>query len=230
MITVRPSDERGHARHGWLDSRHTFSFAEYYDPRFMGFSDLRVINDDWVDPGAGFGAHPHQDMEIITYVLEGAIEHRDTMNNVSRLNAGEIQVMSAGTGVLHSEYNASDKARLNFLQIWIMPNERGARPRYAQKDFSASRGITRVVSPDGADGSLAIRQTANIYRIALDNETQKFETANKRVYYIQVARGEMNINGTALTAGDGAYIGGEDLLVFEAPGMADALLFELRGK
>lgn len=230
MIKVRPSNERGHARHGWLDSRHTFSFAEYYDPRFMGFSDLRVINDDWVDPGAGFGAHPHQDMEIITYVLEGAIEHRDTMNNVSTLRAGEIQVMSAGTGILHSEYNASDRDRLNFLQIWIIPDVQGAQPRYAQKDFSDAHGITRVVSPDGADGSLAIRQTANIHRIALNNETRQFETTDQRVYYVQIARGELILNGTPLNAGDGAFIGGEERLVLETATTVDALLFELRGR
>lgn len=160
MITLRPSAERGHARHGWLDSRHSFSFASYFDPEHMGVSDLRVLNEDRVAPGAGFGAHPHRDMEIITCVLDGAIEHRDTMDHQTRLRAGEVQVMSAGTGIRHSEFNASTTDPLHFLQIWIIPEHRGGEPRYAQKDFSGAGGHTLLVSPDGRDGSLPIRQDA----------------------------------------------------------------------
>lgn len=229
MINVRLSNERGHAKHGWLDSRHTFSFAEYYDPKFMGFSDLRVINDDWVDGGAGFGAHPHKDMEIITYVLDGSIAHKDTMNNVSQLKSGEVQVMSAGTGVFHSEFNASQTDRLNFLQIWVLPNETGAEPRYAQKDFSAAKGVTLVVSPDGRAGSLPIRQDANVYQVKLEQEKAVFHPGEGRVYYVQVARGEMTLNDTRLSSGDGAYVTGEEVLEIEAENSVEALLFELRG-
>lgn len=229
MINVRLSNERGLAKHGWLDSRHTFSFAEYYDPKFMGFSDLRVINDDWVDGGAGFGAHPHKDMEIITYVLDGSIAHKDTMNNVSQLKSGEVQVMSAGTGVFHSEFNASQTDKLNFLQIWVLPNETGAEPRYAQKDFSAAKGVTLVVSPDGRAGSLPIRQDANVYQVKLEQEKAVFHPGEGRVYYVQVARGEMTLNDTRLSSGDGAYVTGEEILEIEAENSVEALLFELRG-
>ncbi|WP_152207377.1 pirin family protein [Marinobacter changyiensis] len=230
MINVRFSNERGHAKHGWLDSRHTFSFAEYYDPQFMGFSDLRVINDDWVDGGAGFGAHPHKDMEIITYVLEGTIAHKDTMNNVSQLQTGEVQVMSAGKGVFHSEFNASETEKLNFLQIWIIPNEAGSEPRYAQKDFSGAKGITLVVSPNGRAGSVPIRQDANVYQVKLEGEKAVFHPGEGRVYYVQVARGEMTLNETPLASGDGAYITGEEELEIEADKSVEALLFELRGR
>lgn len=229
MIKPRPANERGHAQHGWLDSRHTFSFAGYYDPAFMGYSDLRVINDDWVAPGAGFGTHPHRDMEIITYVLEGSIAHRDTMNNVSQLKAGEIQVMSAGRGVMHSEYNASPTERLNFLQIWILPNVSGVEPRYGQQDFSNLRGINRVVGPDGTAGALPIRQDASLYQLRLDSESARFEADPDRLYYLQVARGELDVNGVPLAAGDGAYLAEEQALSFSAGAGVDALLFELRG-
>ncbi|MCG2581335.1 MAG: pirin family protein [Marinobacter sp.] len=228
MIKVRAGNDRGHAKHGWLDSRHSFSFAEYYDPAFMGFSDLRVINDDWVDPGAGFGTHPHQDMEIITYVLEGTVEHRDTMNTHSRVIAGEVQIMSAGSGVRHSEYNASSTEPLNFLQIWIIPNQRDAEPRYGQKDFSDRAGITLMISPDGEEGSLPIRQDTRVYKILINSEALPFKPAPKRIYYVQIARGELSLNGTALTAGDGAYIVEEESLTFSADQQAEALLFELR--
>lgn len=230
MITVRLANQRGHAQHGWLDSHHSFSFANYYDPNYMGFSDLRVINDDWVAPGTGFDTHGHRDMEIITYVLEGTIAHRDTMNNVSQLKAGEIQVMSAGSGVQHSEYNASKTERLNFLQIWVLPNVSGVAPRYAQQDFSALSGINKVVSPDGSDGSLAIRQDANLYQLRLEQEEQSFNTAADRLYYLQVARGEVTLNGVAMSAGDGAYIAQEAQLSFKTDDRVDALLFELRGQ
>jgi len=229
MIHLRPANERGHAQHGWLDSHHTFSFANYYDPNFMGFSDLRVINDDRVAPGTGFGTHPHRDMEIITYVLNGTIEHRDTMNNVSQLKAGEIQVMSAGSGVAHSEYNASKTDALNFLQIWVMPNVSGVEPRYAQKDFSVLSGINKVVSPEGEGESLAIRQDANLYQVRLNEASETFETQTGRLYYLHVAQGELTVNEVAMSAGDGAYIDAEAVLILATDTSVDALLFELRG-
>lgn len=229
MIQLRRAGERGHAQHGWLDSHHTFSFANYYDPQFMGFSDLRVINDDWVAPGTGFGTHPHRDMEIITYVLQGSIEHRDTMNNVSQLHAGEIQVMSAGSGVAHSEYNASKTEPLNFLQIWVIPNVSGVEPRYAQKDFSALSGINKVVSPDGEGESMPIRQDANLYQVRLNEASQTFETQAGRLYYLHIAQGELRVNELAMSAGDGAYIDAEADLHLSTTSQVDALLFELRG-
>lgn len=229
MIHLRPANERGHAQHGWLDSHHSFSFANYYDPDFMGFSDLRVINDDSVAPGTGFGTHPHRDMEIITYVLNGTIEHRDTMNNVSQLKAGEIQVMSAGSGVAHSEYNASKTEPLKFLQIWIMPNVSGVEPRYAQKDFSALSGINLVVSPEGEAESLAIRQDARLYQVRLNAASESFNTQAGRLYYLHVAQGELTLNEVAMSAGDGAYIDAEAVLTLATDSSVDALLFELRG-
>lgn len=233
MITLRRSGERGHAEHGWLDSRHTFSFANYYDPRFMGVSDLRVINDDWVSPGAGFDTHPHRDMEIISYVLKGSIEHRDTMDNHRRLNAGELQVMSAGSGVRHSEYNPSPDERLNFLQIWIRPDRNGEEPRYAQKDFSDSRGITLMVSPDGQERSLPIRQDAYIYKVSLDQSSAEsasltFAARAGRMYYLHLARGTLSVNGTPMIAGDGATIRGQSSINFTSPASAEALLIDLR--
>ncbi|WP_038053408.1 pirin family protein [Thioalkalivibrio sp. ALJ1] len=229
MITLRPSAERGHALHGWLDSRHSFSFASYFDPEHMGVSDLRVLNEDQVAPGAGFGAHPHRDMEIITCVLDGAIEHRDTMDHQTRLRAGEVQVMSAGTGIRHSEFNASTTDPLHFLQIWIIPNRKGGEPRYAQKDFSGAGGIALLVSPDGRDGSLPIRQDACIHRLRLAHETTRFPADPGRVYYVQITRGELALNGQTMAAGDGATVRQEHGLEFTTDGKAEALLFDLRG-
>lgn len=228
MMVLRPAAERGHTHIGWLDSRHSFSFGSYYDPRFRGFSDLLVINDDRVQPGAGFGTHPHRDMEIISYVLEGSIEHRDSMGEHSRLSAGEVQVMSAGTGVRHSEYNASNSDPLRFLQIWIIPDRAGYEPRYAQQDFSESQGISLVVSPDGRDNSLPIRQNASIYQLKLSDQTEEFATSAERTYWLQVANGSMNVNGQDLEAGDGAAIWDEDRLRIGAKGSTDALLIDLR--
>lgn len=228
MMVLRPAAERGHTHIGWLDSRHSFSFGSYYDPRFRGFSDLLVINDDRVQPGAGFGTHPHRDMEIISYVLEGSIEHRDSMGEHSRLGAGEVQVMSAGTGVRHSEYNASNSDPLRFLQIWIIPDRAGYEPRYAQQDFSESQGISLVVSPDGRDNSLPIRQNASIYQLKLSDQTEEFATSAERTYWLQVANGSMNVNGQDLEAGDGAAIWDEDRLRIGAKGSTDALLIDLR--
>lgn len=228
MIVLRPAAERGHTRMEWLDSRHSFSFGGYHDPRFRGFSDLLVINDDRVQPGAGFGTHPHRDMEIISYVLEGAIEHRDSMGEHSRLQAGEIQVMSAGTGVRHSEYNASSSDPLHFLQVWIIPDRAGYEPRYAQKGCAGAKGITLVVSPDGDEDSLPVRQNASIYQLKLADQTEDFATRAERAYWLQVANGSMNVNGRALEAGDGAAIWDEDSLHIEVPESVDALLFDLR--
>ncbi|RDE22851.1 pirin family protein [Motiliproteus coralliicola] len=227
MLTLRPSLERGHANHGWLDSRHSFSFAEYYDPAHMGVSSLRVINEDWIDPGAGFEPHPHRDMEIITYVMQGQIEHRDTMGSHSVLRAGEVQAMSAGSGILHSEFNPSDTKQLHLLQIWIQPNQRGVTPRYDQKDFSDSQGITLLVSPDGRDGSLPIHQQASLYQIKLDNETAQFNAEPDRTYYLQLARGTLAVNNVPMEAGDGATLSGETQLSLTADQQAEALLFEL---
>jgi hypothetical protein len=229
MIDLRPGNERGYTRHSWLESRHSFSFANYFDPDHMGVSDLRVLNEDRVAPGAGFGAHPHRDMEIITYVLDGSIEHRDTMDHHSRLRAGEVQVMSAGTGIRHSEFNASATDPLHFLQIWIIPNRKGGEPRYAQKDFSDVEGHTLLVSPDGRDGSLATRQDACIHRLRLAHEATQFPANPGRVYYIQTTRGELTLNGQPMAAGDGATIRHERSLEFATNGAAEALLFDLRG-
>lgn len=230
MITIRPGEERGKADLGWLRSRHTFSFADYYDAKFTGVSDLRVMNDDWVTGGAGFGAHPHRNMEIISYVLEGAIAHKDTMGTHSELRAGEVQVMSAGSGVLHSEFNASKTEPLKFLQIWIMPDQENGEPSYDQRDFSSYQGITLVVSPDGRDQSPKIRQDARIYQVKLNGESASFSANADRVYYLQVARGAVDINGKSLSAGDGATIQGESSIEIAAEGQVDALLMDLRGR
>lgn len=227
MITVRSSHERGHAQHGWLNSRHTFSFSSYYDPNHMGVSVLRVINDDWVKPGYGFDVHPHRDMEIISYVLKGSIEHKDTLGMHSTLKAGEIQVMSAGTGIFHSEYNPSKTEELNFLQIWIQPNKMGVEPRYAQKDYSNSKGVTLVVSPNGEGDSLPINQNANVYKVDLNGESESFSAREELTYYLHVAKGNLKVNGITMTAGDGASIMKEMFIGFEALDQVEALLFEL---
>ncbi len=227
MIRLRRSHERGTGQFGWLHSRHTFSFANYYDTRHMGVSSLRVINDDWVKPGAGFDTHPHRDMEIISYILEGSIEHRDTMGFHTTLTAGDVQVMSAGTGILHSEFNPSKTEELNFLQIWIQPKQTGLTPRYTQSNYAESKGVTLIVSADGRDGSLAINQDANIYKINLVQQVTTFSANNKRRYYLHVARGTLEINGSLLTAGDGATIDRESFLNLEALNDSEALLFEL---
>mgnify|MGYP001072888151 FL=1 len=227
MITVRRSHERGHAQHGWLDSRFSFSFADYYDPRHMGVSVLRVINEDWIKPGTGFDTHPHRDMEIISYILEGSIEHQDSMGVHSTLKAGEVQVMSAGTGIRHSEFNPSDSVTLHLLQVWIQPNKKGLTPRYAQQDYSDTQGITLIVSADGRNGSLPIQQQANLYKLTLSGETQTFTATRERTYYLQIARGSLDLNGTCLEAGDGATITDETLLNLEAKKTTEGLLFEL---
>jgi len=231
MITVRRSDARGHANHGWLDSRHTFSFAGYYDPREMGFGSLRVINEDRVQPGKGFGTHPHRDMEIISYVLEGALEHKDSLGTGSVIRPGDVQRMSAGTGVLHSEYNPSQREPVHFLQIWIEPNVRGVKPSYEQKTFSADdkRGRLRLVaSPDGADGSVSIHQDAWVYAALLDGaDTLAYAVPDGHGAYVHVARGSVQVNGQQLEAGDGAKIAAEAQLRFDNGRQAELLLFDM---
>ncbi len=228
MIEVRPSDTRGPADHGWLQSRHTFSFAGYYDPRHMGVSALRVINDDKVVPGAGFATHSHQDMEIISYVKRGTIAHKDSMGNVEELPAGEFQLMSAGTGVTHSEFNPSSTDPLEFLQIWIQPNELGIEPGYQQKRFPRESGLQLVISPDGRDGSLKVHQDASLYQLLLDaEETATHRPAAGRSVYVHVVAGEISVNGEVLGEGDGATLRDLDVIDFVGREAGEALVFDL---
>ena len=232
MIDIRHANERGRAEHGWLSSRHTFSFANYYDPKQIGFSDLLVINDDRVAPGRGFGKHPHRDMEIFSYVLEGALEHKDSMGNGSVIVPGDVQLMSSGTGVAHSEFNHSASDSVHFLQIWIAPSVKGATPRYLQHNFSAQdkRGKLRLVlSPEGTDGSLELRQDARVYAGLFDgNETSGVDIAADRYAYVHVARGSVKLNGVELNEGDGARIRNERRLEFTEGQDAEVLVFDLR--
>ena len=230
MIEIRKSDERGHANHGWLDSHFSFSFAEYFDPEHVQFRTLRVLNDDRVAGGAGFPTHPHRDMEIVTYVLEGALEHRDSMGNGSVIKPGDVQYMSAGTGVTHSEFNPS-KEPLRLLQIWMLPQKTGLKPAYDQKNFSPQekRGKLRlVVSPDGAEGSVKIRQDNSLYATLLDKgESVRHELRPGRHAWIQVAKGEVKLNGKPLQEGDGAAISEEKSLELTGIKDAEVLLFDL---
>jgi quercetin 2,3-dioxygenase len=233
MITLRRAEERGHADHGWLDTRHTFSFADYHDPEHMGFSDLRVINEDRVKPGMGFGQHGHRDMEIISYVLEGELRHQDSLGNGSTIRPGEVQRMSAGTGVQHSESNPSRDRPVHFLQIWILPSERGIEPGYEQKSFPEAerRGRLRLVaSPDGRDGSLTIHQDARLSLALLaPGDKVRQELAKGRSAWVQVARGELTLDGQRLRAGDGAAVTGESALEIVGQGdrPAEVLVFDL---
>ena len=231
MITVRPANERGPSKFDWLDSRHTFSFGGYHDPKHMGFRALRVINEDRVAPGAGFPTHGHRDMEIISYVLEGALKHKDNMGNGTLIKPGEVQVMSAGKGVLHSEYNPSPAEPVHFLQIWIMPNAEGVRPGYQQKTFpdTEKQGRWRlVVSPDGEDGSLTLHQDARVYAALLNpGDNLPFDLPAGRHAWVQVARGAVEVGGKALEAGDGAAITGESRISVAARDHAELILFDL---
>ncbi|ATG72951.1 pirin family protein [Zobellella denitrificans] len=228
MISIRKADERGRANFGWLHSQHTFSFGSYYDPAQMGFSRLRVINDDAVAPGAGFDTHGHRDMEIISYVLEGSIAHKDSSGHEEILSAGEFQLMSAGTGILHSEFNPSNSRPLKFLQIWIEPNALGGKPGYQQKDFGRAPGLTLVVSPDGAEGSLVIKQDARLYQLWLgQGEEAGLELAPGRKAWVQLVEGELSVNGERLAPGDGAALSGEARLSFSAVQPVRALVFDL---
>ncbi|MDC3956454.1 pirin family protein [Polyangium jinanense] len=231
MITLRRSEDRGHANHGWLDSYHTFSFANYYDPAHMGFRSLRVINEDRVSPAQGFGTHPHRDMEILSYVLDGALEHKDSMGTGSVIRPGDVQRMSAGTGVTHSEFNGSRKDRVHFLQIWIVPEARGIAPSYEQKNFSDAdkQGRLRLIaSRDGRDGSVTIHQDASVYAgLFSEGEEARHTLADGRHAYVHVAKGEVQLGGTVLRAGDGAAVSGEKELVFTGLGKGEVLLFDL---
>lgn len=228
MIKIRPSDERGPANHGWLQSRHTFSFANYYDPEHMGVSALRVINDDKVTPGNGFGAHSHQDMEIISYVKKGGIEHKDSLSNVEKLPAGEFQLMTAGTGITHSEYNPSETESLEFLQIWIQPNVVGIEPGYQQKLFDTKQGVQLIASPDARDGSLLLHQNAFLYQLRLDSEqTASHLLETGRVMYVHVVSGAIIVNGERLNEGDGATITDADTIEFGGIESSEALVFDL---
>ena len=231
MITLRKSNDRGHANHGWLDSFHTFSFAGYYDPREMGFGSLRVINEDRVQAGMGFGTHPHRDMEIISYVLEGELEHKDSMGTGSVIRPGDVQRMSAGTGVTHSEYNPSKSNPVHFLQIWIEPGRAGVKPSYEQKriDTDEKKGRLRLVaSPEGAEGSVQINQDAWVYASVLDGADAVTHVlpAGHRAY-VHVARGSVEINGQKLGVGDGAKIADESELHLANGKAAEVLLFDM---
>jgi redox-sensitive bicupin YhaK (pirin superfamily) len=228
MLQIRPRDERGHFDHGWLNTYHTFSFDRYYDPSHMGFRALRVINEDRVAPAQGFGTHPHRDMEIITYILEGALEHKDSMGTGSIIRPGEIQHMSAGTGVTHSEFNPSRTEAVHLLQIWILPEARGIKPSYDQKQFSRDeiRGKLRLIASREPDANaVKIYQDVRLFATLLDGETIKYELPKDRYAWVQIARGTMKLNGTILEAGDGAAASEESGL--ELSGTGEALLFDL---
>jgi len=228
MIEIRHSEDRGPANHGWLQSRHTFSFAGYHDPQYMGVSALRVINDDKVTPGNGFAMHTHQDMEIISYVKKGVIEHKDSISNIERLPSGEFQLMSAGTGVTHSEYNPSNTDSLEFLQIWIVPNEYGIEPEYQQKRFEPKTGFQLVISPDGRDGSLRVHQDAYLYRLLLNKEDYTtHELATGRSVYVHVVDGQISVNGEILSEGDGATVKDVDKVEFIGNAQSETLVFDL---
>jgi quercetin 2,3-dioxygenase len=230
-ISIRPARDRGHANHGWLDTLHTFSFADYWDPRHMGWGPLRVINEDRVAPATGFPTHAHHDMEIITYVLEGALEHRDSLGTGSVIRPGEVQRMTAGTGVRHSEYNASKTEAVHLLQIWIEPARTGLPPGYEQKTFSDAdkRGRLRLIaSSDGREGSVTINQDAAVYATVLAPEQRVTHTlARRRRGWLQVARGALTLNGQTLAHGDGAAIEGAQALEIQGIEPAEALLFDL---
>ena len=231
MISVRPATERGHFDHGWLDTWHSFSFSDYYDPAHMGYSALRVINEDRVAPGGGFATHGHKDMEIMTYILSGALEHKDSMGNGSVIRPGDVQRMSAGTGVRHSEYNPSPDQPVHLLQIWLLPNRLGVAPGYAQRHFpeETRRGrLCLLMSPDGRNGSIDSHQDALVYSTLLeDGEVVGLDLERGRRAYVQVARGGVRVNGQDLAAGDGARIQDEARVEIAGLGSAEVLVFDL---
>lgn len=232
MFDITPGNTRGVANHGWLKSRHTFSFGSYFNPNQVGFSDLRVINDDRVDPGEGFGTHPHRDMEIFSYVLEGALAHRDSMGSGSVIRPGDVQMMSAGSGVSHSEFNGSQQEAVHFLQIWILPDVRNTEPRYQERHFSEQdkRGQLRlIISPDGAEASLQVRQDVKVYAGLFDGaETAMFQMPASRHAYVHIARGEVELNGQRLHDGDGVRVRQSQALTFANGKGSEVLLFDLR--
>ena len=230
MITLRPAAERGHADHGWLQSAHTFSFADYHDARHMGFRSLRVINDDIIAGGGGFGMHPHRDMEILTYVLRGALRHRDSMGNTAVMRTGDAQQMSAGTGVRHSEFNDSPTESLRLIQIWIQPERSGVKPSYAEKSFaSAVPGqLHLVASFGGRDGSLPLHQDCDVWLAKFaGGETVHHKVKVQSHAWLQVAEGEVTLNGTPLHEGDSAAVSDETVLTLTAHGPAQVLVFDL---
>lgn len=231
MIQVRKSKERGHANHGWLDSHHTFSFSNYYDPKYTGFRDLLVINEDRVSAGEGFGTHGHENMEIVSYVLDGELAHKDSMGTGSTLKYGDVQRMSAGTGVRHSEFNGSKEKPVHFLQIWITPKKDGIKPSYEEKKYSTEdkrNKLKLIVSPDGQDGSMKINQDAMIYASILDEgKDVSLKLAAGRYSWVQVARGSVELNGTVLHEGDGASISDEQKLELKAKKASEVLVFDL---
>ena len=231
MISVRQATARGHADHGWLRSFHTFSFADYYDPAFMGFRTLRVINEDRVQPGKGFATHGHENMEILSYVLEGALEHRDSLGNGSVIRPGDVQRMSAGTGVRHSEFNPSDTTPVHFLQIWILPAHHGLAPSYEQRTVPAAKThnvLGLIASQDGRAGSVTMHQDVSVYAAVLDAESRVTHRLSPgRHAWVQVAKGTLTVNGIGLGAGDGAAISGEPALELAAETSAEAVVFDL---
>lgn len=232
MLTIRKSKDRGQADHGWLKSQHSFSFASYYDPENMGFRSLRVINEDFIAGGTGFGTHPHRDMEIITYVVKGALEHKDSMGTTAVIVPGEVQRMSAGTGVAHSEYNKLKDQETHLFQIWIMPKKLGNKPGYGQKSFEEqlnSKDMVLVVSQDGRDGSIEINQDADLYISRLKaGKTLEFKLRPKRGVYLQMVKGQLKINNALLAVGDAAAVSEEDLLKIQAQEDSEFLLFDLQ--
>jgi quercetin 2,3-dioxygenase len=230
MMTIRRSEERGHADHGWLNARHTFSFAGYHDPAHMGFRSLRVINDDTVAPGAGFGTHPHRDMEIITYILSGALEHKDSMGNGRIIKPGEVQYMAAGTGVQHSEFNPSDKEPVHLLQIWIQPDKKNAKPRYEEKSLARAKTgqLHLIASKTGRDDSIAINQDADLFVGKLDaGDKVSHAFQPDRHGWLHVAEGEVELNGQRLAAGDAAALSAEITLNILGKARSQVLLFDL---
>jgi redox-sensitive bicupin YhaK (pirin superfamily) len=231
MIQVRKANERGHAEHGWLDSYHSFSFADYYDPRHMGFRSLRVINEDRVAPGRGFPTHPHRDMEIVSYVLDGSLSHKDSMGTGSVIKPGDVQRMSAGTGVLHSEFNASNEDQVHFLQIWLLPERRNLPPGYEQKSFddAQKRGRLRLVaSRDGREGSVTVHQDVALYAGLFDaGEKAELALSSGRHAWVHVARGNARVNGVELAAGDAAQVSEEERVLVEGISGGEVLVFDL---
>jgi quercetin 2,3-dioxygenase len=231
MMTIRKAAERGHADHGWLDSHHTFSFADYYDPAHMGFRSLRVINDDRVAGGRGFGSHPHRDMEIISYVLDGALAHKDSMGTGAVIRPGDVQRMSAGTGVVHSEFNASADEEVHFLQIWLMPAQRGIKPGYEQKTFTEAEKRNRlrlVASPSGDDGSVTIHTDAKVYAgVFGKGEGAQLDVPAERGAWVQVARGSVAVNDKVLGEGDGMALENERIVRIEGIDSAEVIVFDL---
>lgn len=229
MMTLRPAAERGHARHGWLDTKHTFSFARYHDPAYMGFRSLRVINEDIVSPGRGFGKHPHDNMEIVTYVLSGALRHEDSMGNGEILRAGEVQRMTAGTGIMHSEVNASTDDPVHLLQIWLLPAERGLEPSYEQRAFDTGReGLQLLVSPSGEGDSLSIHQDARIYLAQwAGSGSEDLRIGEDRHAWVQVTRGAIRVDDRVLEAGDGLAVSERASLRIGSESGGEALVFDL---